>query len=439
MSLQNEKKMKTICFLIILVLLIPSFVQTQEWVARYNGPLNSDDQVEAIAVDEKGNVYVTGASAGSDTSWDYTTVKYSSSGIEQWVVRYNNSSKSYDWATAMTLDRKDNVYVTGYSGSSVSSWDYATIKYDSNGVKQWVARYNGPGNDEDCPWAIAVDKENNIYVTGWGTASGYSEYTTIKYDSAGDTIWVARYGQFGFYVFGPNAQTIAIDKKGDIYVKGYSGNMDYAVIKYDSNGVEQWVAKYNGPGNDDDYANAIVLDNEGNVYVTGQSRDSTTSFDYATISYNSDGVEQWIARYDGSANEMDAAIAIAVNEGDVYVTGTSEGSSTNWDYVTIKYAGMGIEENSPSISRSPQLQISPNPFVHSTTVSFSIPTTNNQKLTTICINDITGRVVKTLANEQKPAGNYEVKLSSAGLSTGIYFVTLNTGNHKETKKLILVK
>ena len=112
------------------------------------------------------------------------------------------------------------------------------------GVQEsWVARYNGPGNYTDDPAGIAVDASGNVYVTGESSGQG--------------------------------------------------GLMGYATIKYNSAGEEQWVARYNGPGNGNDSANAIAVDASGNVYVTGQSLGQGTGIDYATIKYNSAGQQQW--------------------------------------------------------------------------------------------------------------------------------------------------
>jgi len=52
----------------------------------------------------------------------------------------------------------------------------------------------------------------------------------------------------------------------------------------------------------DDAAAAMVVDAAGNVYVTGSSEGSGTGSDYATIKYNAAGAQQWVIRYDGPAN-----------------------------------------------------------------------------------------------------------------------------------------
>ena len=61
--------------------------------------------------------------------------------------------------------------------------------------------------------------------------------------------------------------------------------------------TEEWVTRYNGPGNGIDEAESVVTDNFGNIYVTGRSQGSTSGFNYATIKYDSDGNEQWQKRY----------------------------------------------------------------------------------------------------------------------------------------------
>ncbi|MBA3726190.1 MAG: SBBP repeat-containing protein, partial [Armatimonadetes bacterium] len=163
------------------------------------------------------------------------TIKYDSNGNQLWAARYNGPGSRWDEARALAVDGAGNVYVTGYSWSDATREDYATIKYDSNGNQLWVARYNGPWNDYDAAYALAVDGVGNVYVTG------------------------------GSY--------------------GVGTATDYATIKYDSNGNQLWVARYNGPGNDIDAAYALAVDGAGNVYVTGGSQGARTDYDYATIKY----------------------------------------------------------------------------------------------------------------------------------------------------------
>src|SRR5207253_11025758 len=114
----------------------------QQWAKRYNGPANSDDVAYAIAIDGSGNVYVTGSSLGSGTGLDYATVKYNSAGTQLWASRYNGPANIDDVALSIAVDCARNVYVTGGSTGSGSGFDYATVKYNSSGVQQWASRYN---------------------------------------------------------------------------------------------------------------------------------------------------------------------------------------------------------------------------------------------------------------------------------------------------------
>ena len=140
------------------------------------------------------------------------------------------------------------------------------------------------------------------------------------------------------------AKAMAVDAYGNVYVTGessgsYSTSIGYATIKYDTNGNELWAARYDGPARSLDFGRAMALDAYGNVYVTGTSGSYDTGTDYATIKYGTNGIERWVAGYNGSANSFDFAIAMAVDaDGNVFVTGESAGYGTDTDYATIKYS-----------------------------------------------------------------------------------------------------
>jgi hypothetical protein len=312
-----------------------------EWGRRYSGPGTGNDSANGLAVDKFGNAYLTGFATGSNGTSDYVTIKYDASGIQKWVRRYNAPGGGDDAALAIAVDGNGSVYITGWSNGGSSGDDYATIKYDTNGTQKWVRRYNGAGNRNDSATAMTVDKAGNVYVTGQSNGAGSDyDYATIKYDTNGVQKWVRRYSGPGS---GWNYATgIAVDSIGNVYVtgrsQGGSSSDDYATIKYDTNGVKKWVRTYNGPGNGHDCASAIAVDGTGNVYVTGSATGTGRTADYATIKYNTNGVQKWVRRYNGPGNGWDQTPSIAVDSSEsVYVTGGSGGVGSWYDYATIKY------------------------------------------------------------------------------------------------------
>jgi hypothetical protein len=318
------------------------------WTNRYNGPANGADGATAVAVGRNGNVFVTGGSFGSggDSDSDYATVAYSSAGAPLWTNRYTGPGiTNYDLATAVAVDGSGNVFVTGnsYNNGFVGS-DYATVAYSSGGVPLWTNRYNGPGNGEDQAFAVAVDTNGNVFVTGTSIDSGFGSYfgvyATIKYSGQGVPLWTNRYGNGGEV-----ALAVAVDANGNVFVTGGSAH-DYATIKYSGAGVSLWTNRYNGPANVDDRATAMVVDGDGNVVVTGYSAGNGGGYDYATIKYSGAGVPLWTNRYNGPANTEDNPEAVAVDGGgNVFVTGYSYGtnaSGLNRDYATIAYSSAGL-------------------------------------------------------------------------------------------------
>lgn len=318
---------------------------TEQWINEYDN-FADNDVLRAMTIDDSGNVYVTGSSwDGSVSEENYVTIKYNTSGVQQWRKEYDNFSGA-DIAYAIAVDTAGNVYVTGAShDGSVNQLNYVTIKYNPVGTQLWVKEYDNFGGD-DAAYALAVDSMGNVYVTGasWDGSIDEADYVTIKYNAAGTQQWLAEYDNFG----GPDtARAIAVDRSGNVIVTGssYDGSvdqMDYTTIKYNAAGVQQWLAEYDNFA-DNDNAYAMVLDTAGNVYVTGASWDGAVNEeDYVTIKYSAAGVQQWIAAYDNFSG-ADIAHDIAIDRaGCVYITGQSYGGSVlDFDYVTVKYSGSG--------------------------------------------------------------------------------------------------
>jgi len=315
----------------------------QLWEARYTGVQSSEDYSGFISVDDRGNVHVAGIGYAGSNDFDYTTVKYDSLGTELWVDRYDASYED-DFARDLGLHDDGSVYVTGQSNG-----DFATVKYDASGSRQWVVTYNGPAGQSDAARSLAVDSAGNVCVTGRSQRAFRADfdYATVKYNSEGVQQWVARYNGLGNTDDRPT--DVVVDPEGNTYVTGIGARVgtgdDYLTIKYDPVGNLQWFAEYNGPANGGDTAVAIVVDLFQNVFVTGVSQGSGTQTDYATVKYNPDGSEAWVARYNGPANSIDRASSLGITpSGRIVVAGTSEGIGTGTDYGIVKYSPDGQEE-----------------------------------------------------------------------------------------------
>jgi uncharacterized delta-60 repeat protein len=340
----------------------------QEWVQRYNGDGNGDDAASTLIVDDEGNIYVTGYSEGIGTGSDFTTIKYNSSGEEQWVARYNGLNSNFpDEALAIVLDAAGNVYVTGRSGSGgYFEWDYATVKYNTSGVQQWAVRYNGPSGDWDQSNSVAVDADGNVYVTGtheFGEFGGtaYHDYATIKYNSSGVTEWMRTFDGAGQNW--DEGVSVGLDDNGGVYVTGLSSGLgtvyDFVTLKYNTAGDLLWRRIHNTQGNPSaDVPHSMIVTPNGDVFVSG-----ATSLNVGTIKYNSAGAVQWTATYNNG--NFDAGFAMDIDAaGNVVVAGVSSNGvfESGYDFVTVLYNGSGQQQwveryNAPSNNRDEALSI----------------------------------------------------------------------------------
>ena len=314
---------------------------SEAWVARYNRTTSRNESANAIALDPTGNVYVVGTNSGGVSDSDITTVKYDAGGNQLWATSYSQTPDSIDHGLLIAAGSSDSVYVAGQSrGATGYYYDMILIKYDSAGNRLWVSIFNGPGNMDDRPKGLIVGASGSVYVT----IESDGDIVTVKYGSLGNLLWSARYSGAGNRVDQPNA--IALDVAENVYVTGGSDG-DMITIKYDSNGNQLWATHYNGPSAGADIANHLTIDPAGNVYVVGESYGTGTVYDFVTIKYDVVGNQLWAVRYDGPDHRLDEANFVAVDgSGYVYVTGNSyyqEVDRSGPEIVTIKYDSNGSQ------------------------------------------------------------------------------------------------
>jgi uncharacterized delta-60 repeat protein len=421
---------------------------------RYDDANGGSDFPSDIALDQFGNVYVTGTSwilGAVDYQNENVTIKCNSDLEELWTVQQSFGDGN---AVALAIDASENVYVTGNKGGLGTEQDFVTFKYNAEGVLQWTARYNDRVDGDDKPVAIAIDDSGNVCVTGRSQNSGaiqYYDYLTIKYSTNGTEQWLSRYGGPAENSGDNLVSALVIDKLGNIYVTGAStgadGTYDFCTIKYNTSGKQQWAARYNGPRNANDQATGICLDSSANVYVTGWSGSSGDSLDYLTIKYDSSGVQQWAAQYNGPLDAEDKPVAIAIDKsGNIIVTGTSQ-IDENMIYTTIKYNQSTVSVDERDLKHPGIYYLSqnyPNPFNSETNIRYALPRPSD---VTLKVFNITGQEVACLVNEQKSAGEYQVLWNPVNLSSGIYFYQLKVatlsvgvkGGFEATNKLVIMK
>ncbi len=305
----------------------------QDWMARFNGPAHSDDFVRSVAYDAVGNVYITGGGQViSPDVWGMSTVKYNSSGVQQWAATFTGVSSTVE-GRVIACDAVGNVYVTANFQKTGVGIIYATLKYNTSGVQQWVSYYGT--TSVGIPKAMVLDDSANVYVTG---------SHTVKYNKDGVQQWAIP------YAYGVNA--IILDAAGNVYLTGGSTNDSCRTLKYNSAGILQWAAKYSVKS----IGNSIALDASGNVYVAGSVNVSSTDHNYLIIKYNSSGVQQWANTYGASGSTLDDALFVKLDlSGNIIVTGNSYLAPTSLKFTTIKYNSAGVQQwlNRDTLGKDP--------------------------------------------------------------------------------------
>lgn len=330
------------------------------------------------------------------TNSDAFLAKYSSSGSVLWVTRMTSAGNS-DIAYGVSTDSQGNVYVTGQHNGVLTAWNanqtsFATtlstsgtdgflIKYNSSGSVQWVARITAASGGKTS-YSVNCDLSDNVYICGQynATATAYNANNTaftttlvftggqdgylLKYSSTGSVLWVTRVTSTGT----DTAFSVTTDSQDNVYISGQYGatltawnanqtsfattlafasiTYDSFLIKLNSTGSVQWVARQSSASAANDIGYSVTSDAADNVYVTGQygaaftvynadqssfaTTLSSTANDCFVVKYSSAGLVQWVAKISGTGNEVGRSINVD-STGSVYICGNYTTATTAYN------------------------------------------------------------------------------------------------------------
>lgn len=336
----------------------------EEWTAHYAGPGNSDDQIDAITVDVAGNAYMAGSSEGVGTESDLFLIKSDDDGNELWTGRYDGPAHGTEHMADMKVDQAGAVYMTGWSDGEDGRYDFVTLKYSTDGQVLWESRFSSVTDLPARPKFLAIDHAGNVFVFGIAyltepesyNVAPPEEFALIKYDRGGSQQWVARLS--GENYGGREPTGLIVDDKGDIYLTfpTYSSEtgVGIATTKFNSHGTRLWTASFDGPGRIYDWPLAMAVDHSGDVYVTGQRYnydDYPTGYfsrELLTIKFSSTGSLEWQRNLQIPGMERTVPVEIAVDKtGDIIITGYRRPfgqGSEGTSYFALKYDAQGSQE-----------------------------------------------------------------------------------------------
>ena len=314
-----------------------------QWTNIISGNgLGASVRTRGLAVDSTGAVILTGLHSGGGN--DFLTMKFSATGSLVWSNRFD--ALGDDEPMAVVVDGNNKIIVTGKSQDGFYT-DYLTIKYLADGTPFWTNRSSYSSVGHDVARSVAVDAAGDVYVTGDGSDTDYTFAYTLKLTAAtGVPVWT---NQFDLGGNNSTAEAVRVDNGGNVIVAGTLNNAlsepNFGVVKYSSAGAVVWTNLY-ARNKDAQHVHGLAVDSAGNVFITGNT-EVARDMDFTTLKYLADGTPAWTNHYNGAALGRDHPNAIAVNAaGEVIVTGDSAGTfSTDW--VTVKYtaAGVGVWTN----------------------------------------------------------------------------------------------
>jgi hypothetical protein len=329
------KKLNVIKQTVLIYLMICSVQEIKSQTNFVWGRQFGTDKEEVslnVVADEAGNIYVAGGTQGNMSGNNYGNVdgfltKLDTAGTILWTKQFG--TKEYDGINWITIDKKNNVYLTGATGGMVGSKSYGlmnvwVVKFDSSGNMAWQQQY---GTDSvDVGNGIYVNDKGEIFVSGitkgiLGKSSfGKMDCFILKLNNDGKKIFVLQFGTKE----DDNCNGITVDAAQTIYVCGGTfgdllgkneGKTDAFVGLFNADGKQLKMIQF---GTDNyDMASHAVIDKDGNIY-TGSSTGgdfggkNQGEGDCLLVKFNKNGDMVWSKQF--GTEKWDGILGIDMNE-----------------------------------------------------------------------------------------------------------------------------
>lgn len=253
------------------------------------------DFYRSVVLDETGDVIMTGVFGNQSGPLDFVTAKLNSlTGELLWERHYDGSGED------VVATANGDVVVTG-----TSEEDFLTAKLGAeDGASRWEVRHNSSFNGYDSAEALAFDGDGNLIVAGREQAGDGYEYRIAKH-SAGDgtLLWKQQTrGDSQVWATHRVLNAVAVDSDGNVIAAGSAsrifGPSDYYIAKYSGeNGAQFWDQSYEGVGPGHAAALAIRIDEQNGVIATGSA---------GTVKYSARGALVWSNPEPGEALALDS-------------------------------------------------------------------------------------------------------------------------------------
>jgi uncharacterized delta-60 repeat protein len=310
----------------------------------------------ALAIQADGKLLVAGYAAGVDDD-DFTLVRYLSDGTLDLSFDSDGSVTTdlgaYDYGYALTIQDDGKILIAGYSGSD--NIDFALVRYSSDGALD--VSFDSDGivttdlGSDDYARAVGVQSDGKIIVAGY-SGSDNLDFALVRYNSNGtlDTSFDSDGIVTSDFGGEDNGRAVAIQADGKLLVAGYAAgvnNDDFAVVRYNSDGTPDLSFDNDGQTSTDlggnDEGHALALQSDGKIVVAGST---SSGSDFAVVRYNSDGTLDTNFDSDGKTTVNlggnDYGYAMALQSDERIVVAGSSGS----DFALARYHNNGTLDTS---------------------------------------------------------------------------------------------